>query len=274
MGLLTLDVTRAGIVMSADSQDVLLTEGACQAVGEGTHLEKNKIIRVSAEHFRVLVGYVGTEKIGPTATRAWLERFIQAHSDAAALATFCVELGRAPSQAWEEEQLDSCLWVFIAGYERSEPYFWYVVNATGHDEFGLYTGVSRTFRVVNDLDDTYLPEYTKHGLTKTQVLDERSFQFYNGAIFPGSFIFRGFDQMIQEITRIRPPGFPSAFTLERYAFVVRQRMEFLKRLYSPKHGIYSPDAMPLVEGKVYVYALAPDGKFTEAPKQLTQRKHI
>lgn len=274
MGLLACDITRAGIVMSSDSQDVLLTEGRCDPIGEGGHRQKDKIIRVKAESFSALVGYVGTEQIGSTATRAWLERFIKARLDTAGLAAFSNELGHALSEAWEAEKLDSCLWVFVAGYEGGEPFFWYVVNATGFDEFGRYTGISRAFRVVNDLDDNYLPEYTAHGLTKTQVLDDRSFQFYNGAIFPGSFIFRSFDEMIGEIARIGPPGFPRAFTLERYAFVVRQRMEFLKRLYSPKHGIHSPDAVPLVEGKVYVYALALDGTFTEAPKQLGQAKNV
>jgi hypothetical protein len=57
------------------------------------------------------------------------------------------------------------------------------------------------------------------------------------------------------------PGFPRVFTLERFALVVRQRMEFLKRLYSPNHGFYAPDAVPLVEGNSSTYMFS----FLEGP---------
>ena len=274
MGLLALDVTRVGIVMSSDSQDVLLTEGRCLPVGVG-HRAKDKIITVRCAAFSALVGYVGTERIGDVETRRWLTEFVARHASATGFAHFCAALGEELSAAWEEGGLDSCMWVFVAGYEDGEARFWYVVNAIGIDELGCYTGVSRSFRVVNDLDETYMPEHLGRGFTKAQVLDQISFHFRNGAIFPGALIFDAFSQMIADIVRLGPPGFgPRCFDLERYAYVARQRMEFLKRLYSPKHGIYSPITVPLIEGKVYVYSLAPTGEFTAAPKQRSQARPV
>jgi hypothetical protein len=190
------------------------------------------------------------------------------------VADFCQTLGAALSDAWDEHALDSCLWVFVAGYEDGEPQFWYVVNATRQNEIA-YSGISRRFRVVNDLDDNYLAEYRDRGLSKTQVLEQISFHFRNGAVFPGAFIFDAFSQTIEMMVSVDPAAFGlHPFTLVRYAYIARQRMEFLKRLYSPTHGICSPTAVPLIDGTVYVYTLAPDGTFTKNPKIRSQSRTV
>jgi hypothetical protein len=135
MGLLACDITGNGVVMSSDSQDVVLSEGRVEAVGVGGHRKKDKVIRLAVEHFSALMGYVGTEEIGGVATRSWLERFIDLSRDASGVDEFCTELARVLTAAWKEGELDTCLWVFIAGYDRDGdgPYFWYVVNTTGFD---------------------------------------------------------------------------------------------------------------------------------------------
>jgi hypothetical protein len=278
VGLLALDVTRMGLVMSSDSQDVLLTEGRCRPLPMGGRRSKNKILCVEAESFPALVGYVGTEQIGTTDVRTWLDRFAKANARLG-LAEFCHALGDELSAAWESAALDSCMWVFVAAYADGEARFWYVVNnaegRAGMDEFGAYTGISRRFRVVDDLDGNYMPEYTERGLTKADVLDGMSFHFRNGVLFPGAFIFDGFSRVIEMIVQIGVPGFgPRAFTLERYAYVARQRMEFLKRLYSPTHGIYSPIVVPHIDGTVHVYSLAPDGTFMKNPKIRSQARKL
>jgi hypothetical protein len=269
MGLIACDVTSSCVVMSADSQDIVLTEGRVDPVGTGGHRKKDKIIRLRSDAFSALIGYVGTEAIDSVPTRAWIHRFIAQRSASSRFADFCTELGAALSKAWEADGLDTCLWVFIAGYEKGEgPYFWYVVNATGHDGVGHYSGISHEFRVVNDLDVNYIPRYNQGGaLTKEQVLSRTTFQFYNGAIFPGSVVFQAFTRIVEQVLQLAVPGFAHPMTVERFVLVIRQRMEFLKRLYSPTHGFYASNAVPLVGGVVHVYALDPGGQFYGASKQ-------
>jgi hypothetical protein len=88
MGLLALDITPFGLVMSADSQDVALTEDGFEILPMSGQRDKCKIQGVRARHFAALVGYVGTERIGDRDTSIWLKAFIAEHVDDP-MAEFC-----------------------------------------------------------------------------------------------------------------------------------------------------------------------------------------
>jgi hypothetical protein len=139
-----------------------------------------------------------------------------------------------------------------------------------------YTGITRTFRAVNDLDENYMPDYAAEGLSKAETLDRITFNFRNGALMPASILFDAFNALVLRVVQLGVPGFApvsrEGYDLLQYAYVARQRMEFVKRLFSPTHGIYSQSAIPLIDETVNVYALAPDGEFTVNPKIVQQAK--
>lgn len=53
--------------------------------------------------------------------------------------------------------------------------------------------------------------------------------------------------------------------MDDLAFFARQRMEFLKRLFSKKHGIYRKSPAPL-GGEIHVFGVARDGVAKTYPK--------
>lgn len=63
----------------------------------------------------------------------------------------------------------------------------------------------------------------------------------------------------------RVDGFDPTASLEDLAYFARQRMEFLKRLYSDKHGIYKK-APPPLGGVVHVFGVTLDREIWKYPK--------
>jgi hypothetical protein len=66
-------------------------------------------------------------------------------------------------------------------------------------------------------------------------------------------------------------GFEPVASLDDLGYLARQRMEFLKRLYSKKHGIYTKPPAP-VAGEVHVFGVDRNG--VTYPKIRSQAKEI
>jgi hypothetical protein len=68
-------------------------------------------------------------------------------------------------------------------------------------------------------------------------------------------------------------GFEPVGALDDLAYFARQRMEFLKRLSSKKHGIYTKSPAPL-GGEVHVLGIDRNGVMKTYPKIRAQAKVI
>lgn len=261
--------------MSSDSQDIVLIEGGYDILPMGVRWEKNKIERLRGKEFAALVGYVGTEEIGGLETSMWFKAFIAAHVDDT-MAAFCHALAGELSGAWLEHQLDTCLWVFITGYD-DEARFWYVVNLPSDGAIDpttlAYRAMSRAFRAVCDLDDNYLPNATQPGESKQAVLRRTLWYFRNGVLLPAAAVSDTYTQVVRQLVFAQIPGFPKVETLETYAYLARQRMEFVKRLYQQDHGLYEAKEAPIAGG-VYVYSIEPDRTFRVWEKIRDQSKVV
>lgn len=260
MGLLFLDITSQGVVMGCDSRDVILTEGAYELPPQSGARRKNRIIPVKATGFTGYLGYVGTEMIGPVGTKTWLERSLANLGDLS-LGELCELLAEKLTMEWTAHRLRSGLWIFVAGYEGQQVRFWYVNNISGKDldpESGLYAGIGGHFAPVNDLDGNYIKKGLESGKTKDEILTETIFNFRNGVIFPFVVIYDAFNEVLKRL-HASEPGFARLNTLEKLAFIARQRLELVKRLYSEKHGIYDGLDSP-IGGDVFVFAMDPTGR--------------
>jgi hypothetical protein len=267
MGLLALDIASFGVVMSADSQRVELLDGANNVLGPP---HTKHIFPRRGGGFAGLVGYVGTEMIATAQTRTWLETYSSARPSEP-LPDFCRGLADTLTTVWKAESLDSVLWIFVSGVEGSEVRFWYVDNTHGlYDNDWSYKKPSRTFKAVDDLDGQKLPPLLAAGQTKEQVLQARLFFFRNGVMLkPAALILDSFTAIIESIYLQGIPGFARIASLEDLAFFDRQRMEFTKRVFSTKKGIYSIDPPP-IDGTVHVLGVARDGSMSEYHKNRGQ----
>ena len=169
-------------------------------------------------------------------------------------------MARDLSHVWKRRHLRSGLWIFVAGYENKEARFWYVNNTSGPDKHtGLYKTIGAIFRAVDDLDGNYIRRIrSKSKCSKQQILQTTAFSFRNGFIYPFADIYDHFSAILKSLTKGGGRGFGSAPSLERYAFIARQRLEFVKRLYSKSHGIYREAHAPIA-GRVHVHAVSPGG---------------
>lgn len=274
MGLLALDVSRFGIVMSSDSQPVELLAGRNRLVGSGGHLRDNPILVRCGGGFTGLVGYVGRPKIEGIATRSWLERFAKQYADDP-LPEFCEALAETLTHCWSRRHLKSGLWIFVSGIDaRRDVCFWYVNNIAHMDpNTGTYTRIVPRFQAVNDLDANYIQPQLAPGQTKAQLLQTRMYFFRNGVLRPSALIFDGFNAIMQTIYLERIPGFAPIRSLDDLAFFDRQRMEFTKRLYSPKHGI-STAKSAAIAGEVHVLGVTREAAIREYGKLRSQVKTI
>jgi hypothetical protein len=88
VGVLTVDLTAYGVVMSADSQPIEAMDGVTRVLGQpGRRHTRNPILTRNAGGFAGFTGYVGTETIGGKATRDWLDAFGAGHSSETSLTT-------------------------------------------------------------------------------------------------------------------------------------------------------------------------------------------
>jgi hypothetical protein len=273
VGILALDVSRFGIVMSADSQPVELLDGR-NRVARTRLLSRNPILVRRGGGFAGLVAFVGRERIAGKPTREWLHAFSAQHPDESLMA-FCTALADELSRRWRRQRLRSGLWVFVSGFEGSEVRFWYVSNVEGvNPSDGTYKKPGPTFTAVDDLDKNYLAPELNQGRTKAQSLRLRMYQFRNGVIRPTALIFDIFNEIMQRIYEQRIPGFTPIRSITDLAYYDRQRMEFAKRLHSPKHGMASKASSPGIAGEVHVMAVAPRGVIRHYPKIRGQERLV
>jgi hypothetical protein len=257
VGILAVDVSRYGIVMSADSQPVELLDGRNRVLRTRL-LSRNPIVVRRGGGFTGLVGFVGRERIAGKPTREWLHAFSTQHPNES-LAAFCTTLADDLSREWRRQRLLSGLWIFVSGFEGSEVRFWYVCNVEGvNPADGTYKKPGATFTAVDDLDGNYLAPERNQGQTKAELMRLRMYQFRNGVIRPTALIFDVFNEVMRRIYEQQIPGFSPIRSVGDLAFYDRQRMEFAKRLHSRKHGIAKASS-PGIAGEVHVMGVNPTG---------------
>lgn len=271
MGILALDVSRFGIVMSADSQPVELLDGRNRVMSTGGWTTRNPMIVRCGGGFKGLIGSVGCERIEGRPTAQWLQVFSAQHPDES-LAAFCGSLADALLQHWRREGLPYGLWVFISGYEGPEVRFWFVCNIDGLYPDATYR-LLPTFNAINDLEIKLAPDVNE-GRTKEETLRVRMIQFRNGVLVPGAGIFDAFTTVMDGIYAQRIPEFPPIRSLGDLAFYDRQRLEFTKRLFTSKYGIAAEGTSPGIGGQVHVRGVDPNGEIWNYPKHRDDVKRV
>lgn len=274
MGILAVDVSEFGVVMSADSQPVELLDGETRVLAQaGQHRTRNPILRRDEAGFTGLIGYVGTETIGERTTHAWLTAFGNRQAGAS-LPDYANALAVELTEEWVRLGIVSVLEILISGVEYGDVRFWYVRNSDGlHDHNWTYKPPRPAFHAVNDLDDNYVPQDLQPGQTKEQLLSTLTYSFRLGALLPAAQVFDAFTTILGTIRSGGIDGFEQVTSLDDLAYFARQRMEFLKRLYSEKHGIYKKSPAPL-GGDVHVFGVARDGQIWTYPKIRSQAKTL
>jgi hypothetical protein len=273
MGLLAVDVSRFGVVMSADSQPVELLDGETRVLDlGGKRRTRDPILIRDAGGFRGFIGFVGTEEIGKQTTREWLTGFGERHPDED-LNTYATALGEELTLEWKRLSLTSILETLISGVEDGEVRFWFVRNSNGLYEDGTYRPPRPEFLVADDLDGYHIPRDREDGQTKEDLLWKRIYTFRQGALLPAASVFDAFTGILDRIYAHGVEGFERVGSLDDLAYLSRQRMEFVKRLYSDKHGIYKKSPAPL-GGLVHVVGAARDGEIRGYPKIRPQAKTL
>lgn len=273
VGLLAVDVSRFGAVMSADSQPVELLDRETRVfqAAAGGRCTRNPILICDAHGFAGFTGFVGTEIIDQTPTRDWLAAFGKRHAGQN-LSSYARTLGRELTHEWRRLGLASILEILISGVEDGEVRFWFVRNSQGlHDDDWTYRAPRAEFRVVDDLDGRYMPQDLRPGQTKEDLLQTRMYSFRQGALLPAAQVFDAFGGILTTIYAHQVEGFEPIGSLDDLAYFARQRMEFLKRLYSDKHGIYRKSDAPL-GGDVHVFGVTREGEIRKYPKIRSQTR--
>jgi hypothetical protein len=265
LGVLTVEITVFGVVMSADSQQIEALAGNTRVLSIPGQRSRNPILKRSAGGFTGLVGFVGTEEIGGKATRDWLNAFGLRHPTAP-LADYADTLAQELTAEWQRYGLRSVLEILIAGDEGGDIQFWYVRNSAGFDpSTGLYFAPKADFDAVPDLDRNYVPNDLLAGETKEELLQRHPYSFWQGVLMPASAIFSVFRDILSILYAHGIPGFAPVASLDDFGYFVRQRLEFVKRLYDNKKGIYALPAAP-IGGVVHVVGVDRQGGFHPYPK--------
>ncbi len=92
MGLLAVDVSTFGVVMSADSQPVEALGGETRVLAQQGALTRCPIVIRNEGGFAGFTGYVGTEEIDGSPTWDWLTAFGSRHAGVS-LADYADALG-------------------------------------------------------------------------------------------------------------------------------------------------------------------------------------
>lgn len=266
MGLLTLDVTALGVVMSSDSWPIEIVSGAIHPLDFAGERRRDKIIERRGGGFDGLIGYVGTEQVGSQMTRAFIEQVSARESDLA-LGEFAAHLAGELSAAWAEHELSTGLDVFIAGAEDGELRFWYLRNFDFKD--GLYTNVRRSFTAVNDLDENLVPQYMRENAlaSKAELLSRIAIFLRTGVLSPAASLIDDFQALVRRLYAGEYTGFDRISSLDDYARLVLMRQEFVKRMFSPRKGIYR-DGNPPIGGAVYIRSVSPGGDIVDHEKNV------
>lgn len=175
---------------------------------------------------------------------------------------------------WKGLGLQSVLEILISGVENGDVRFWFVRNSQGlYDHDWTYKPPKQDFDVVDDLDGRYMPRDLQPGQTKEELLRERTYSFRQGVLLPAAPVFDAFSQILAMLYTHGVDGFEPVGSLDDLAYFARQRMEFLKRLSSKKHGIYTKSPAPL-GGEVHVVGVDRNGVMKTYPKIRAQAKVI
>jgi len=260
--------------MSADSQPIELLDDETRVLsGAGRQLRRSPILIRDGGGFVGFTGFVGTETIGSSTTRDWLAHFGEQRLDLG-LAAYAEALGCALTEAWRELGLVSILEILVSGVENGEARFWFVRNSNGlHSGNWTYRAPLPEFIVVDDLDGNYMPRDLQPGQSKEELLRSRMYSFRQGVLLPAAQVFEAFNTILQTIYAEPVDGFEPVDSLDDLAYFARQRMEFLKRLYSEKHGIYRRSSAPL-GGQVHVFGVGSTGEVRQFPKFRKQAKTL
>lgn len=270
MGLLTCDVTRLGVVVAADAQPVEIHEGRVDPVGRD--LGRSRIFTYVTNDFAGFLAYVGTETVGGST----VSQLLHAHVNEATgmeLTEATLRLAQGLTEAWARANVDTGLWVFIAGVGDEGPVFRYVNNI--YDMSGTtYLDIRGDFQSVNDLDDNLIPHYAAYvGEPKMSVLDRTTILVRNGYLLTTAAPSDDFTALIGKLYQGSYPGFHPFDSIHGYAAVVRMRSEFVKRLHEPDKGLFDRRQPRPMDGRVDVYAAANDGTLWEIPvKDLAKPK--
>jgi len=265
MGVLTVEITSFGVVMTADSQPIEAVDGETRVLGHGGRWHtRNPILTRDAGGFTGFTGYVGTETIGGKQTRDWLDAFGATHPTES-LADYAHALGQELTDAWQRFGLSSVLEILISGVENGDVRFWFVRNSDGLYSNGTYQAPKAAFDAVDDLDGNYVPNDLRPGQTKEELLRERTYSFRQGALLPAAGIFDVFRDILVTLYGHGIDGFTPIASLDDLGHFARQRLEFVKRLYSKKHGIYRKPLGP-TGGKVHVVGVGRDGAIRKYSK--------
>jgi hypothetical protein len=271
MGVLTVDLTAFGVVMSADSQPIEALDGETRVLGQpGRRHTRNPILTRHAGGFAGFTGYVGTETIGGVGTRDWLHAFGARHPTES-LCDYARALGLELTDEWQRGGVASVLEILISGVEDGEVRFWFVRNSQGLYDHGTYRAPKAAFDVVDDLDVNYVPRDLRPGQTKEELLRERIYSFRQGALLPAAAIFDVFRDILALLYAHSIDGFSPIASLDDLGYFARQRMEFVKRLYDKRHGIYRKSPAPL-SGKVHVVGVGRNGVRRDYSKIRDQRE--
>jgi hypothetical protein len=272
MGLLTVDVTMHGVVMSADSQLVEIAAGVNHP-SPGSR-RRNPIVVREGGGFTGLVGFAGTEQVEGKTTRDWLDGFSKA-SPNDDVGTFCRRLAAALTHVWQRDGMSSILEVLVTGEVNGDLQFWYVRNSAGlRPSDWVHNAPAPTFTTENDLDHNYIAPDIRRGETKDDVLLRRSYSFRQGVLVPAAFIFDGFTQLLDAMRVGGVPGFRPLATLDDVGQFALMRMEVLKRLCDPAKGIYASGVPRTVAGVAHVYGVGRKGEVRAYPKGLQHIKTI
>lgn len=252
--------------MSADNQPVECLAGENRVLVDGMQrTRRNPIVVRVGGGFTGLTGYVGTEEIGGVATREWLTTFGQ-HHPSDGLAAYANTLAATLTGVWKQLGMASVLEVLISGVESGDVQFWYVRNSRGlKDEDWTFREPSTEFLAVDDLDVNYIPRDLQPGQTKEQLLQTRMYFFRQGVLLPAAPVLDAFSTIIGTIYARGVAGFEPIACLDDLGYFARLRMEFLKRLFSAKHGMYKDPVAP-IGGDVHVFGVRLDGEIRQYPK--------
>jgi hypothetical protein len=254
-------------VIAGDSQpvNVFAQHHVFHTQGKKT---RDPVVPFYAHEFIGFAAYVGTESIGGRATGDWLRHTLKPHY-ASPLSDNCAFLASTLTEAWAAS--DTHLSIFVAGYERTEPRFWFVSNGDVPDP--ATTAIPRAFGPVDDLGGAYL----RGRRDPAETLDAfvaRLQPSYRRGVLAAADIFDKFTTLVGEV--MNNPGHPQVAlldTLERYAAYVKFRFEFTKRVYDPEYGIGVDPHRP-VDGDIHVYSVDPSGVRRVHGKHVGQSREV
>jgi hypothetical protein len=272
VGILTVDITTFGVVMTADSQPIEALDGQTRVLAQpGQRRKRDPILRRTEGGFSGFIGFVGTETIANRGTRDWLTTFGRRHAGES-LPDYVRALRDELTAEWHRHGMNSVLEILITGVlDDGDVQFWFVRNSDGlYDRDGTYRAPRADFVSANDLDDNYVPPSS---LPKEDFLRTRLLSFRQGALVPATIVFDSFGQILEIIRTVGVPGFNPISSVDDLGYFARQRLEFMKRLYSDRHGVYQGGSAP-IGGDVHVYGVARDGVMKTYPKIRSQAREI